>query len=112
MKPHKDPADPNPPPPRKPTPALKDFIKAVTPKGAGPAQDLTTRFRDSRARDSHRSYIVPSLPKDSAEYFVELRIREWMMRKEREEAELRRQQKAQNDRNKNSPPPAPPPPRH
>jgi hypothetical protein len=111
MKPNSGPIDPTPPPPRKPTPALQDFIKAVTPKGEGPARDLTNRFRDSRKSGFQGSYIVPSPPKDSAEYFVELRIREWMMRKEREEAEMRRQQKAQNERNKNSPPPASPPPR-
>jgi len=111
MKPNKDNLPPSPPPPRKPAPALQDFIKAVRPKGEGPARDLTTRFRESRQRDSGRSFIVPSPPKDSAEYFVELRIREWMMRKEREEAEMRRQQKAYSDRNKNSPPPPSAPPR-
>lgn len=113
MKPNSGPQDPTPPasPPPKPTPALRDFIKAVCPKGEGPARDLTNRFRENSQRAFLRSYIVPGPPKDSTEYFVELRIREWMMRKEREEAEMRRHLKEQNGQNKNSPPPAPPKPK-
>lgn len=107
MKNNSGPKDPTPPVPPAPSPALRDFIKAVAPKGEGPARDLTTRFRENRQRDYLRSYIVPAPPKDSAEYLVELRIREWMMRKEREEAEMRRHLKAQDARNKNGPPPRP-----
>ncbi len=111
MKPNSGPQKPIPPspPPSEPTAALRDFIKAVAPKGEGPARDLTTRFRENRQREHLRSYIMPGPPKDSTEYLVELRIRAWMMRKEREEAELRRHQKLQNGQNKNSPPPASPP---
>ena len=106
MKPNASgPDDPTPPQPL--PPAMRDFIRAVTPKGEGPARDLTAAFREERQRRALHSMILPSPPKDSAEYFVELRIREWMLRKEREDAEMRRHQ--QNTQNKNSQPPPKPP---
>lgn len=102
------PDDPTPPP--RLTRPLQDFIRAVTPKGAGPARELCTEFRETRQRSTLHSLILPSPPKDSAEYFVELRIREWMLRKEREEAEMRRhEQNRQKSANKNSPHPPKPP---
>ena len=104
MKPSSGPAPPNDPPPR-PSPALRDFIRAAAPKGA-PAEELTQRFREARARETARSLIMPGPPKDSTEYFVERRIREGMMRKEREAADIRRQMQAR-EKNDKKPPPAP-----
>ncbi len=89
-------------PPATLSPAMQGFIKAVAPQGPGPATELTQRFRDSRQRKAQHGLIFSNPPKDSTAYFVELRIREWMLRKEREDAENRRIQEQQQ--NKNRPP--------
>lgn len=81
---------------------MQGFIKAVTPKGDGPATELTQRFKSSGQRKAQHGLIFPNPPKDSTAYFVELRIREWMLRKEREDAETRRINDQQQ--NKNRPP--------
>lgn len=90
-------------PPAMLSPMTHAFIKAVAPKGDGPATELTQRFRESRQRKTQHAMIFPSPPKDSTAYFVELRIREWMLRKEREDAEARRINEQQQK--KNGPPP-------
>lgn len=89
-------------PPKPVSARLKAFIKAVTPPKPGPAQELTERFRENSRRDNLKGLIVTHMPRDPADYFVELRIREWMLRKEREEAA---QRKANEQKNKNPPPP-------
>lgn len=83
------------------SPELQGFIKAIAPKGDGPATELTQRFQASSRQKPH-GMIFPNPPKDSTAYFVELRIREWMLRKEREDAEARRISEQQQ--NKNRPP--------
>jgi hypothetical protein len=84
-------------------PVLQDFIKAIQPKAGdqGPAEELTTRFRETRREENIRGMIVPGGPKSGPEYIVELRIREWMYRMEREAADRRHQDAAKP---KNPPP--------
>ena len=107
MKPDPKQAPPNIPPapigkpPAALSPRLQGFIKAVAPKGAGPATELTQRFQASSRQKTH-GMIFPNPPKDSTAYLVELRIREWMLRKEREDAETRRMNAPPP--NKNHPP--------
>lgn len=80
-----------PPPemPRKPAPppALAAFLAAVRPAGKTPAQDMLKQFQEARAANAIRGMILPSPPKDSTAYFVELRIREWELRQKRDAAE-------------------------
>lgn len=83
--------------------ALRDFIKAIAPTDQKPAAELTARFKKQTADDS-RGFIAPSSPKNGPEYLVELRIREWMYRMEREAAAQRKQALKEN------PPPKPPKP--
>ena len=83
--------------------ALRDFIKAVTPTEQKPAAELTARFKKQSA-DESRGFIAPGSPKSGPEYFVELRIREWMYRMEREAADRRKQSLKDNA------PPKPPKP--
>lgn len=99
------PADHTPPAPPALPQVLQDFLKAIQPAGhdKGPAEELTTRFRESRHEENIRGMIVPGGPKSGPEYIVELRIREWMYRMEREAADRRRQE-AQKPKN---PPPKP-----
>lgn len=92
------------PPAAPPLPkALRDFIKAVTPADQKPTEELTARFKKQSA-DESRGYIVPGSPKSGPEYMVELRIREWMYRMEREAAARRSQSL------KDNPPPGAPKP--
>lgn len=93
-----------------PTPLVHGFIKAVRPAGEGPADEMIRQHREVRRRDLG-GFIVPGTPRDSGEYFVELRIREWMMRKEREDAEMRRQEAARRETAHKNPPPKNTPPR-
>jgi len=81
----------------------RDFIRAVAPAGTGPAEELTARFRETRAREQMQSLIVPTGPKSGPEYLVELRIREWMYRMEREAAQNR--QRAAETRKREGHPP-------
>jgi len=101
--PKKNTADhPTPPPAPPPLPdALRDFIKAVSPATQKPTEELTARFKKQLA-DNSRGFLVPGGPKSGPEYLVELRIREWMYRMEREAAEARR--RAQQNNNPPSPP--------
>lgn len=116
MKPSDDPVPPQPSAPLAPTkkgmptPLLHVFVKAVRPAGEGPADEMLRQHREARRRHLG-GFIVPGAPRDSAEYFVELRIREWMLRKEREEAEARRQQDARKDTPPKNAPPKNTPPR-
>lgn len=89
-------------PPEPVSPRVTDFIKSVTPPKPGPAQELTARFRENARRDKLTGQIVTHMPRDPGAYLVELRIREWMLRKEREDAALR---KLGEQKNKNLPPP-------
>jgi len=97
--PKKNAPDPNTPPPL--PEALQDFIKAISPAAQKPTEELTARFRKESA-DNSRGFIVPGSPKSGPEYLVELRIREWMYRMEREAAAQRRQAQQNNK------PPSPP----
>lgn len=98
-------------PPQKPDPlpqVTADFIRAITPADKGPAEELTTRFRETRSAENLRGLIIPGSPKSGPEYLVELRIREWMYRMEREAAQNR---KVADKSTPNTPkPPAPPKP--
>ena len=101
-----------------PLPAVtKAFIDAVTPKEKGPAEELTARFRAARSEENIRGLIIPGSPKSGPEYLVELRIREWMYRMEREATQNRKEREAAQNRktaDKDTPntpkPPAPPKP--
>lgn len=82
------------PPASPPLPdVLHDFIKAICPADQKPTEELTARFKQESANTT-RGFIVPGSPKSGPEYLVELRIREWMYRMEREAAAQRQQ--AQN----------------
>lgn len=83
---------------------LQDFIKAISPAAQKPTEELTARFK-KETTDNSRGFIVPGSPKSGPEYFVELRIREWIYRMEREAAAQRKQ--AQQN---NKPPQGPPKP--
>ena len=99
----KPPETPKPPAAPKLPDALRDLIKAITPTDQKPTEELTARFKKESA-DNSRGFIVPGSPKSGPEYFVELRIREWMYRMEREAAAQRKQAL------KDNPPPKPPKP--
>ncbi|HEX2752306.1 MAG TPA: hypothetical protein VHP34_04205, partial [Alphaproteobacteria bacterium] len=90
----KDPAPETPPAAPTLPDALHDFIKAISPADQKPTEELTARFKKESV-DNTRGFIVPGSPKSGPEYLVELRIREWMYRMEREAADQRRQ--AQNN---------------
>ncbi|MBI1215071.1 MAG: hypothetical protein GC185_04535 [Alphaproteobacteria bacterium] len=80
------------PAPKPPVPdALRDFIKSVAPQKDAPLKELRERFADARNHDPALHTPIPiNYPHGSIEYMVELRIREWMRRKEAEDARLRR----------------------
>lgn len=75
-----------------------DFIRAITPPAKGPAEELTTRFRETRSAENLRGLIIPGSPKSGPEYLVELRIREWMYRMEREAAQNHKEREAAQNR--------------
>ncbi len=97
------------PPASPPLPdALRDFIKAISPAHQKPTEELTARFKQESANDT-RPFIVPGSPKSGPEYLVELRIREWMYRMEREAADQRRQAQNNNRQAQDNKPPQTPP---
>lgn len=101
-----------PPPAPAPLPQVTaDFIRAITPKDKGPAEELTARFRATRSEENLRGLIIPGSPKSGPEYLVELRIREWMYRMEREAIQSRKNRDAADKSTPNTAkPPAPPKP--
>jgi hypothetical protein len=79
-------------------PLLKDFIKSVEPDPIfTPVVELEKRFLDGQEERRRANLgLVPAgnFPRDSVEYIVELRIREWMMRVEAEKREEEARKKA------------------
>lgn len=94
-------------------PLLKDFIKSVEPDPIiTPVVELEQRFLEGREERRRANLgLVPSgnFPRDSAEFIVEMRIREWVMRMEAEKRELEAQRRAAEEREKNAHKPAEPP---
>ena len=72
--------------------AVKDFFNTAAPKTtATPLEELQERYIEKRAEDRRATHGTPAIPNHhGTEFIVELRIREWMMRMEREAAEERK----------------------
>lgn len=85
-------------------PLLKDFIKSVEPDPIiTPVVELEQRFLERKEQQRRANLgLVPSgnFPRDSVEFAVEMRIREWVMRMEIEKRELEAQRRAQEEREK------------
>lgn len=87
----------------------KDFFNKVAPsQWITPLSQLKGRYEE-KAEEDRRGNAFPMTNLHGVDYIVELRVREWMMRMQKEEAELRRIKK-EADRKKNGIP-APPRPR-
>lgn len=101
---------PNPKQDDKPLPVpgqMRDFFDAVAPRAdQTPLKELQERYADHRAEERRATHGTPVIPNHhGTEFIVELRIREWMMRMEREAADERKARAAiEAARNK---PPAP-----
>ncbi|HYD19652.1 MAG TPA: hypothetical protein VEF76_14355 [Patescibacteria group bacterium] len=78
--------DANPPPPPLPG-RVTDFFNKVAPRAdRSPLSELQERYREKRAEDRRALQGTPPMPNfHGTEYIVELRIREWMMRMEKEQ---------------------------
>lgn len=93
-------------------PLLKDFIKSVAPDPViTPVVELEQRFLERKEEERRANIgLVPThIPRDSVEYMVEMRIREWVMRMEAEKREIEARRRAE-EKAKNAGPTAPPPP--
>jgi hypothetical protein len=99
-------------------PLLKDFIRAIAPApDRGPLTELQDRYAD-RQQEARRQLLASSavnFPHDSVEFMVEMRIREWVKRMERERREIEaRKDHADSPKSPQNPPPgnkiAPPKP--
>lgn len=85
----------------------KDFFNKVAPSNwITPLSQLQSRYED-KVEENRRANMVPMTNLHGIDYIVELRVREWMMRMQKEEAELRRLQ-GKDDKKKG--PPIPPRP--
>lgn len=83
----------------------RDFFDKVAPRAdRTPLQDLQERYADHRAEERRALHGTLPIPNHhGTEFIVELRIREWMMRMEREAAEERKS-RAAIEAAKNKPP--------
>ncbi|MEZ0260163.1 MAG: hypothetical protein ACAH80_04095 [Alphaproteobacteria bacterium] len=94
-------------------PLLKDFIKSVEPDSViTPIVELEQRFIEGQ-EDRRRANLglVPAgnFPRDSVEFIVEIRVREWMMRVEAEKREAEARRRAAEEREKAAGKPPEPP---
>lgn len=91
---------------------VRDFFDRVAPRaGRTPLQELQERYADHRAEERRALHGTLPIPNHhGTEFIVELRIREWMMRMEREAAEERKA-RAALEATKKPKPPAPPAPK-
>lgn len=94
-------------------PLLKDFIKSVEPDPIiTPIVELEQRFLEGREERRRANLgLVPSgnFPRDSVEFMVEIRVREWMMRMEAEKREQEAQRRLLEERQKAEQKPVEPP---
>lgn len=85
----------------------KDFFNKVAPSPwITPLSQLKSRYEE-KVEESRRAGALPMTNLHGIDYIVELRVREWMMRMQKEEAELRRIRKEAEKKNG---PPIPPRP--
>ncbi|MDF3024834.1 MAG: hypothetical protein K0R10_2195 [Alphaproteobacteria bacterium] len=72
--------------------ASRDFFNKVAPRAdRTPLKELQERYADKRAEDRLATHGTLPIPNHhSTEFIVEMRIREWMMRMEREAADERK----------------------
>ncbi len=104
----KKPDSTNPPVPSPlPLPAkVNDFFNAAAPRrDSTPLIELQKRYADKRAEDRLATNGTPPMSNyHGTEFIVEMRIREWMMRMEREAADERRSRAALEAAQKAKPP--------
>ncbi|MDE1151315.1 MAG: hypothetical protein PW788_02165 [Micavibrio sp.] len=90
---------------------MLDFIRSAAPDGTRtPLDELQDRFAEKKADERRLGSTMfgaplPNPHTHGAEYLVELRIREWMMREQREHDEAKR---AANAHKPAEPPQSPP----
>lgn len=86
--------------------AVRDFFNTAAPKTAAtPLQELQERYIEKRAENRRATHGTPAIPNHhGTEFIVELRIREWMMRMEREAADERKARAAAEAAQKTKPP--------
>lgn len=84
---------------------VRDFFGTVAPRrDSTPLTELQKRYAEKRAEDRLAVNGTPPMANyHGTEFIVELRIREWMMRMEKEAAEERKA-RAAIDAAKNKPP--------
>lgn len=100
---------PNPKQDDKPLPVpgkMRDFFDTVAPRAdRTPLKELQERYADHRAEERRATHGTLPIPNHhGTEFIVELRIREWMMRMEREAADERKARAAIEAAQKNKPP--------
>lgn len=84
---------------------VRDLFDAVAPRAdKTPLKELQERYADHRAEERRALHGTLPIPNHhGTEFIVELRIREWMMRMEKEAAEERKS-RAAIEAAKNKPP--------
>ena len=94
-------------------PLLKDFINKVTPSPfMTPVSELQERYIEKREEERRRAAVLPAPNLHGFDFVVEMRIREWMQRMQREAEEAKRLQAfVDKHKSKNITPPKPPSPK-
>lgn len=91
---------------------FRDFFNRAAPSPfVTPLSELQGRYED-KVRQNRALNALPAPNLHGIDYIVEMRVREWMMRMQREEEEARRIRDSSNGPDKNGPegPPVPPRP--
>lgn len=91
-------------------PLVKDFIRNAAPAGDhSPLRDLQNRYNEREGELRHAGSGLGPMPgRDSPDYLVELRIREWMMRVQKEAEEEKRLKELRERLNRQHGPNKPP----
>lgn len=70
---------------------INDFIiKAAPPSSPSPLEQLQGRYQEKADEVTRSGGLGPMPNRDTTDYIVEIRIREWMMRVQREAQEEKR----------------------